>query len=51
MKLVGTGKGNKNLGDMYRDVSCLIIRQLEKEGLGILIKSLCTVKTQQKVAV
>ena len=29
----------------------MIIRQLEKEGLGIVIKSPCTSKTQQKLVV
>ena len=39
MKLAGTGQGNKISGDICRDTSCTIIRQLEKEGLGMVIKS------------
>ena len=31
MKLAGTGQGNKFSGDMCRDTSCLIIRQLKKK--------------------
>ena len=37
MKLAVTGEGNKFSEDMCRDTSCLIIRKLEKEGLGIVI--------------
>jgi len=33
--LAGTGQGNKFSGDMCRDISCLIIKQLEKKNLGI----------------
>ena len=50
-KLVGTGQGNNFSGDMCRDTPCLIIRKLEKEGLGTVIKSPHTIKTIQKVAV
>ena len=28
-KLAGTGQGNKFSGDMCRDISCLIMKQLE----------------------
>ena len=33
--LVGTGQGNKFSGDVCRDTSYLIIKVLEKRGLGI----------------
>ena len=33
--LVGTSQGNKFLGDLCRDTSCLIIRDIEKRNLGI----------------
>ena len=44
-KLAGTGQGNKFSGDMCRDISCLIIRQLEVENLGICFLSLVTLIT------
>ena len=50
MKLAGTGQGNKFLWDMCRDTPCLIIRQLEKERLGMVIKSLHAAKKHQKVS-
>ena len=42
MKLAGTGQGNKFSGDMCRDISCLIIKQLETQNLGIWFISLLT---------
>ena len=33
--LAGTGQGNKFSGDMCRDVSCLIIKQLEEKHLEV----------------
>ena len=34
-ELAGTGQGNKFSGNICRDISCLIIRQLEIKNLGI----------------
>ena len=50
-KLAETGKENKCQGDMCRHASCLIITQLEKEGLGLVIESPYALKTQQKIVV
>ena len=36
LKLAGTGQGNKFSGDMCRDVSCIIIRVIENNLLGVL---------------
>ena len=33
--MAGTGQGNKFSGDVCRDTSCLIIKVLEKKGLGM----------------
>jgi len=44
-KLVGTGQGNKFSGDMCRDISCIIIRQLEVQNLGVCFLSLVTLMT------
>ena len=38
-QLAGTGQGNKFSGDMCRDISCLIIKQIENQGLGIKFNS------------
>jgi len=38
--LAGTGQGNKLSGDICRDISCLIIKQLEVQNLGICFLSL-----------
>ena len=38
-RLAGTGQGNKFSGDLCRDTSCLIIREIEKKRLGIFIES------------
>jgi len=50
-ELAGTGQGNKFSGDMCRDISCLIIKQLEKEQLGIIFKSNLTHLKEQCVSV
>ena len=42
VELAGTGQGNKFSGDMCRDISCLIIKQLEIQNLGILFLSVIT---------
>ena len=34
-ELAGTGQGNKFSGEVCRDTSCLIIKVLEKRGLGM----------------
>jgi len=38
-QIAGTGQRNKILGDMCRDISCLIIRELEKRMLGVKFES------------
>ena len=40
--LAGTGQGNKLSRDICRDISCLIIKQLEVQNLGISFLSLVT---------
>ena len=42
VELAGTGQSNKFSGDMCRDISCLIIKQLEIQNLGILFLSVIT---------
>ena len=42
IELAGTGQGNKLSGDICRDISCLIIKQLEVQNLGICFLSLVT---------
>lgn len=37
--LVGTGQGNRFSGDVCRDISCLTMRVIEKENLGMKLKS------------
>ena len=49
--LAGTGQGNKFSGDMCRDISCLIIKQLETEKLGIILKSKLLQLKEQCVSV
>ena len=41
-QLVGTGQGNKFSGDLCRDTSCMIIKVLENEKLGMKYKSKLT---------
>ena len=43
--LAGTGQGNKFSRDMCHDISCLIIRQLELQNLGITFLSIFTLLT------
>jgi len=50
-ELAGTGQGNKFSGDMCRDVSCLIIKQLENKELGIICKSPSSQTREQCVSV
>ena len=50
-KLEGTGQGNKFSGDMCRDVSCLIMRQIEKQLIGIFFVDKITGEEVQIVAV
>ena len=40
--LAGTGQGNKFLGDMCCNMSCLIMKQLELQNLGISFLSFIT---------
>ena len=42
--MAGTGQGNKFLGDICRDTSCLMIRDLERRKFGIQMKSKVTSK-------
>ena len=49
--LAGTEQGNKFSSNMCRDIPCLIIKQLEKEKLGIIFKVLSNKKTEQYVSV
>ena len=44
-KLAGIGRGNKFLGNICQDVSCLITRLIEKENLGVLLKDKKTKET------
>ena len=44
MKLAGTGQGNKFSRDICCNMSYLMIRKLEKEDLGMKVKSLYTKK-------
>ena len=50
-ELVSTGQGNKFSGDMCRDVSCLIIRSIEKDGLGVKFIERETMQVEQIAAV
>ena len=50
-KLTGTKQGNKFSWDMYRDVSYLIIKQIEKENLYINIDSSALYNVQQYISV
>ena len=50
-KLVGTGQGNRFSGDVCRDTSCLIMKCIENEKLGITFKSGLTCQSVQIVAV
>jgi len=50
-QLAGTGQGNKFSGDMCRDISCLIIKQIENQGLGIKFKSPIKNTSEQSVSV
>ena len=49
--LAGTGQGNRFSGDLCRDTSCLIIKEIEKQQLGMNINSNVTNETVQKAAV
>ena len=49
--LAGTGQGNRFSGDVCRDLSCLIIKNIEQRGVGMKIKSRVYNDTIQKVAV
>ena len=50
-KLEGTGQGNKFSGDMCRDVSYLIIRQIERQLIGIFFVNEVTKEKLQCIAV
>jgi len=38
-RLAGTGQGNKFSGDLCRDTSCLIIREIKRKRLEMFIES------------
>ena len=44
--LGGSGQGNVGSGNICRDQSCIIFRKLEKENIGVLIKSPVSVETR-----
>jgi len=50
-QLAGTGQGNKFSGDMCRDISSLIIKQIENENLGIIFQSPVKEVQEQSVSV
>ena len=50
-KLEGTGQGNKFSGHMCRDVSCLIMRCIENQKIGMFIVDKKTREETQCVAV
>jgi hypothetical protein len=50
-QMAGTGEGNKFLGDICRDISYLIIRELKKRMLGVKFKSVISNEIEQCVAV
>ena len=50
-RLAGTGQGNKFSGDLYRDTSYLIIREIEKKRLGMFIESNVIKTVIQRVSV
>jgi len=45
------GQGNRFLEDVYRDSSCLIIRDIKKKGLGMIISLNVSDLSVQKVVV
>lgn len=49
--MAGTGQGNKFSGNICQDISCLIIRELEKRILGVKFESVISNKIEQCVAV
>ena len=50
-RLTGTGQDNKFSGDLCRDISCLIIREIERKRLGMFIESNVTKTAIQRVLV
>ena len=49
-KMGGTGQGNCFSGNNSRDISCFVIRQLEIEKLGAMIKAPISQITMQRAA-
>ena len=49
--LAGTGQGNRFLGDVCRDTSCLILKVIEKNNLGMNFESLISNESMQVTAV
>ena len=45
--LVGRGQGNKIFGEMCRDISCLITKQIKKKQLGVKFIDLETLQALQ----
>ena len=50
-KLAGTGQGNRFSGDVCRDTSCLILKVIENENLGMNFDSNVTQKSMHVAAV
>ena len=49
--LAGTGQGNRFLGDVCRDTSCLILKEIENNNLGMNFESRITQESIQVAAV
>ena len=49
--LGGTGQGNVFSGVTWRDLSCVIFKQLENKQLGIRIEPKCNGKIEQRVVI
>ena len=49
--MAGTEQGHKFSGDMCRDISCLIIRELEKRMLRVKFESVISNEIEQYVVV
>ena len=51
LNLAGTGQSNKFSGNLCRDTSSLIIKQIEDQNLGIILQSLLVNISEQTVSV
>ena len=50
-QLAGTGQGNRFSGDLCRDTSCLIIKEIERQKFGMIVVSNLSGQSVQKTAV